>query len=82
MIDNCIAAIYEFFTELFKTDIIKVVGIIFILHLIRHHFYSHVNSEYFNQTIGTIFGSPITNKIYLKLLLYISSYYFYENMLK
>ena len=81
MIDNGIAAIYEFFTELFQPHIIKVVGIIFVLHLVRQSFYDNIDSDYFNQVIGTICGTTITVKFILRILLYIFSYYFYKNLL-
>jgi len=76
-----IDTIYEFFTELFQPHIIKVVGIIFVLHLVRHSFYDNIDSDYFNHVIGTICGTTITIKFILRIFLYIFSYYFYENLL-
>jgi hypothetical protein len=70
----------EFFTELFKPPVLKVVGIIFVLHLIRQSFYDKIDSDYFNQIIGTICGTTITVKFILRIFLYIFSYYFYKNV--
>jgi hypothetical protein len=72
--------INDFFTELFKPPILKVVGIIFVLHLIRQSFYDMIDSDYFNQTIGTICGTTVTVKFILRIFLYIFSYYFYKNV--
>jgi len=72
--------IYKFLSELFQPPIITAVGIIFILHLIRQSFYNNIDSDYFNQELGTIFGAVITVKIILRIFLYIFSYYFYKNV--
>jgi sterol desaturase/sphingolipid hydroxylase (fatty acid hydroxylase superfamily) len=76
-----IDTIYEFLTELFQPAIIKVVGIIFVLHLVRQSFYDNIDSAYFNQEIGTICGTTITIKFILRIFLYLFSYYFYKNLL-
>ena len=81
MIDNGIATIYEFFTELFQPAIMKAVGIIFVLHLVRQSFYDNIDSDYFNQEIGTIYGTTISVKFILRIFLYLFSYYFYKNLL-
>jgi hypothetical protein len=81
MIDNGIAIIYEFFEELFQPAIMKAVGIIFVLHLVRQSFYDNIDSDYFNQEVGTIYGTTITIKSILRIFLYIFSYYFYKNLL-
>ena len=72
--------INEFFTELIKPPILKVVSIIFVLHLIRQSFYDKIDSDYFNQEIGTICGTTVTIKFILRIFLYIFSYYFYRNV--